>query len=103
MAAAARPASRQYPVLWVLPALCLVLLFTVYPVVHTLWTSLHQVMILLPGEPFVGLANYRAVLSGPFFVTALLNSLWFTLISAPLIVLLGPENFAALPIRLFST
>ena len=74
---------------WVLPALCLVLLFTVYPVAHTLWTSLHQVMILLPGEPFVGLANYRAVLSGPFFVTALLNSLWFTLISAPLIVLLG--------------
>jgi ABC-type sugar transport system permease subunit len=46
-------------------------------------------MILLPGEPFVGLANYRAVLAGPFFVTALANSLWFTLISAPLIVLSG--------------
>lgn len=75
--------------LWVLPALCLVLLFTVYPVAHTLWTSLHQVMILLPGEPFVGLANYRAVVRGPFFATALWNSLWFTLISAPLIVLLG--------------
>ena len=48
-----------------LPALLLVLLFTLYPVAHTLWTSLHQVMILLTGEPFVGLANYRAVVSGP--------------------------------------
>jgi ABC-type sugar transport system permease subunit len=73
----------------VLPALGLVLLFTVFPVAHTLWTSLHQVMILLPGEPFVGLANYRAVVTGPFFLTALSNSLWFTLASAPLIVLLG--------------
>jgi ABC-type sugar transport system permease subunit len=73
----------------VLPALCLVIVFTVYPVAHTLWTSLHQVMILLPGEPFVGLANYRSIVTGPFFLTALLNSLWFTLASAPLIVLLG--------------
>ena len=89
MAAIAQRPSRQHPALWVLPALCLVLVFTVYPVAHTLWTSLHQVMILLPGEPFVGLANYRAVVSGPFFLTALLNSLWFTLISAPAIVLLG--------------
>ncbi len=87
--AAVRLAARQYPVLWILPALGLVLLFTLYPVAQTLWTSLHQVMILLPGEPFVGLANYQAVVSGPFFLTALTNSLWFTLASAPLIVLLG--------------
>jgi multiple sugar transport system permease protein len=87
--AAAAQRDRQYPALWALPALCLVLAFTVYPVAHTLWTSLHQVMILLPGEPFVGLANYRAVVTGPFFLRALLNSLWFTLFSAPLIVLLG--------------
>jgi ABC-type sugar transport system permease subunit len=75
--------------LWVLPALALVLLFTIYPVAHTLWTSLRRVMILFPGEPFVGLANYRAVLESAFFTTALLNSLWFTLVAAPLIVLLG--------------
>jgi ABC-type sugar transport system permease subunit len=82
--------SRQgAAALWVLPALALVIVFTVYPVAHTLWTSLHQVMILLPAEPFVGLANYRAIVSGPFFATALLNSLWFTAVSAPLIVLLG--------------
>jgi ABC-type sugar transport system permease subunit len=88
-AGAARAGEGAWPWLWILPALALVLLFTLYPVAHTLWTSLHRVMILLPGEPFVGLANYGAVLESAFFVTALLNSLWFTLVSAPLVVLLG--------------
>jgi multiple sugar transport system permease protein len=87
--AAARLGEQAYPWLWILPVLTLVLLFTIYPVAHTLWTSLHRVMILFPGEPFVGLANYRAALGSAYFVTALLNSLWFTLISAPIIVLLG--------------
>jgi ABC-type sugar transport system permease subunit len=86
---AARSGEGLYPWLWVLPALAMVLLFTLYPVAHTLWTSLHRVMILLPGEPFVGLANYRAVLESAFFAPALLNSLWFTATAAPLIVLLG--------------
>ena len=86
---AARSGEGLYPWLWVLPALAMVLLFTLYPVAHTLWTSLHRVMILLPGEPFVGLVNYRAVLESAFFVPALLNSLWFTVVAAPLIVLLG--------------
>ena len=65
------------------------LLFTIYLVAHTLWTSLRRVMILFPGEPFVGLANYRAVLESAFFATALFNSLWFTVVAAPLIVLLS--------------
>jgi ABC-type sugar transport system permease subunit len=86
---AARAGEGAYPWLWILPALALVLLFTIYPVAHTLWTSLHRVMILFPGEPFVGLVNYRAVLESAFFTTALLNSLWFTVVAAPLIVLLG--------------
>lgn len=83
------PRYRPYPVAWLLPALFLVVLFTVYPVAHTLWTSLHRVMVLLPGEPFVGLANYRAVLSSDYFLTAAFNSLWFTLVAAPLVVLIG--------------
>lgn len=86
---AVRSGEGVHPYVWVLPALALVLLFTIYPVAHTLWTSLRRVMILFPGEPFVGLANYRAVLASAFFTTALLNSLWFTLVAAPLIVLLG--------------
>ncbi len=85
------PLWRQprYPLEWLVPVLFLVVLFTAYPVAHALWTSLHQVMVLLPGEPFVGLKNYQSVLASRYFAVALRNSLVFTAISAPLAVLLG--------------
>jgi ABC-type sugar transport system permease subunit len=62
---------------------------TLFPVGHALWTSLHQVQLLFPGEPFVGLDNYRTVVTGEYFGVALRNSLLFTLFAAPLIVALG--------------
>ena len=42
-------------------------------------------MLLFPGEPFVGLDNYRRVLTSNYFLDALKNSLTFTLFSAPLV------------------
>jgi multiple sugar transport system permease protein len=80
---------RRYPGLWLLPALLPVILMTVYPIGHALWTSLHEVMILFPGEPFVGLKNYERVVRGDYFPVALRNSLLFTLFSAPIVVLIG--------------
>ena len=78
-----------YPWLWVLPALALVLLFTLYPVAHTLWTSLHRVMILFPGEPFVGLPTTGRCSRAPSSRPRCSTRSWFTLVTAPLIVLLG--------------
>ena len=43
-------------------------------------------MILFPGEPFVGLENYRTVVTGEYFGTALWNSLLFVFFTAPLVV-----------------
>jgi ABC-type sugar transport system permease subunit len=80
---------KRYPGLWLLPALLPVMLMTLYPVGHALWTSLHEVMLLFPGEPFVGLRNYQRVLSGEYFPVALRNSLVFTLFAAPAVVVLG--------------
>lgn len=80
---------RRFPAVWIVPALLPVALLTIYPVLHAFWTSLHQVMILFPGEPFVGLENYRAVVTGEYFGVALWNSLLFVLFSAPLVVVLG--------------
>ena len=80
---------KRFPAAWLLPALLPVALLTLYPVADALWTSLHQVMILFPGEPFVGLDNYRAVVSSDYFADALENSLLFVLFSAPLVVTIG--------------
>ncbi len=80
---------RRYPAAWLLPALLPVALLTLYPVADALWTSLHQVMLLFPGEPFVGLENYRAVVQGEYFGVALWNSLRFVFFTAPLVVAAG--------------
>jgi multiple sugar transport system permease protein len=79
----------RYPLAWVLPALGLVLLFTLYPVADALYRSLHRVIVIFPGEPFVGLENYRQIVTGPAFWEALRNTVVFAATSAPLIVLAG--------------
>lgn len=81
--------SNRFPGLWLLPALLPVILMTVYPIGHAFWTSLHEVMILFPGEPFVGLKNYQRVIASNYFQDALQNSLVFTLFAAPSVVILG--------------
>jgi multiple sugar transport system permease protein len=80
---------RRFPAHWLLPVLLPVALFTIYPVGQALWTSLHQVTLLFPGEPFVGLENYQNVITGEYFGVALKNSLLFTLFTAPIIVVIG--------------
>lgn len=81
--------TNRFPIAWLLPALLPVAFITIYPIAHALWTSLHQVMILFPGEPFVGLDNYRRVVTSNYFADALTNSLVFTAIAAPCVVILG--------------
>ncbi|MEX0627339.1 MAG: sugar ABC transporter permease [Cucumibacter sp.] len=81
--------TNRFPGLWLIPALLPVILMTVYPIGHALWTSLHSVMILFPGEPFVGLDNYARVVTSNYFLDTLQNSLVLTLFAAPSVVLLG--------------
>src|SRR5690242_1626328 len=81
--------GKRFPALWLLPALLPVALMTIYPVAYALWTSLHSVMLLFPGEPFVGLDNYKRVVTSDYFRDALRNSLAFTLLAAPLVVVIG--------------
>lgn len=79
----------RYAIAWVLPALALVLLFTLYPVAEALYRSLHRVVVILPGEPFVGLENYRKVLATPGFWEALGNTAALAAVTAPLTVVVG--------------
>ena len=81
--------THRFPALWLLPTLLLVAAFTIFPIGHALWTSLHQVMLLFPEQDWVGLANYRTVVTGEYFAVALRNSLLFTLWAAPLVVVIG--------------
>jgi multiple sugar transport system permease protein len=81
--------SNRFPGLWLLPALLPVILMTAYPIGHALWTSLHEVMLLFPEQAYVGLKNYQRVVASNYFGDALRNSLVFTLLAAPVVVVLG--------------
>lgn len=80
---------KRFPAVWLLPALLPVALMTIYPVAHALWTSLHSVTLLFPGEPFVWFDNYERVVASNYFRDALRNSLVFTALAAPSVVILG--------------
>jgi multiple sugar transport system permease protein len=61
----------------------------VIPIGHAFWTSLHGVMLLFPGEPFVGLDNYKRVVTSDYFIKALKNSALLTALAAPTVVAIG--------------
>jgi multiple sugar transport system permease protein len=82
-------APDRFPIAWLLPALSLVLLFTLYPVADALYTSLHQVIVILPVSPFVGFRNYAEVIGSPEFWAAFANTIAFALATTPLVLITG--------------
>jgi ABC-type sugar transport system permease subunit len=79
----------RYPIEWLFPVVILVFLFTAFPVGYAIWNSLHQILLVLPTTPFVGLKNYKEVLTSPYFKEALLNTLLFTVTTAPATVIIS--------------
>lgn len=64
------------------PALAIYLLFAVYPMFDVVVMSFSKWNGLTPDAPFVGLDNYRFVLtSDPVFWGAFVNTLWWTILS----------------------
>jgi multiple sugar transport system permease protein len=79
------------PYLFLSPYLLLFLTFTLVPAVYGLWISLHDWDYLLPGKPFVGLANYEALFSSAspvfeFFWQSMQATGIFTVFSVPFLV-----------------
>ncbi|MDE3261858.1 MAG: sugar ABC transporter permease [Acidobacteriota bacterium] len=61
------------------PAAALLLLFTFGPLLFSLWISLHDWRLVDPAHPFLGLANYRALLGDGAWWSAVRNTGVFTL------------------------
>jgi multiple sugar transport system permease protein len=89
-------------------AVFIVVLFA-YPLGLAVWISFHRYFFAAPGvavpRPYVGLANYDAVLADPAVRQAFLNILIFMAINVPLTVmlslLLATALNAAIPFRTF--
>ena len=83
--------GRATPYLFLAPYFLLFATFVLVPAVYGLWISLHDWDYLLPGKPFVGLANYQALFDGSsavfdFFWQSMRATGIFTVLSVPLLV-----------------
>jgi multiple sugar transport system permease protein len=73
------------------PYLVLFAVFVIFPAVWGMWISLHRYDFTLPDKPFIGLDNYTGLITGSspwagVFWESLRNTLLFTLLSAPLLL-----------------
>lgn len=81
-----------WPLLFLGPLLIGVLIFYYYPIVSNLWTSFTQTNAFGGNAQFVGLDNYRDLLSRPDLPSALVNTLLYTgvvLLGIPLSVVIA--------------
>jgi trehalose/maltose transport system permease protein len=72
----------------VLPALITILLVAFWPVVYSIWLSLHQATITALG-PFVGFENYVEMFQNPDFLVGLRNTVIFTVASVAMEFVIG--------------
>lgn len=63
--------DRWFGWLLALPAILLILAFSIYPLAFSLWVSFVNYDFQIPGHAFVGLENFRAVLADPIFAASL--------------------------------
>ena len=74
---------------FVLPAVIVLSLVTVYPVLTVCYLSLHRKLLLFDLSEYVGLNNYRFLIADDRFWNALGNTMYFTALSVSLELLLG--------------
>lgn len=72
--------ERRTAYYMVLPALLIIMLVAVYPVLNSIWLSLHDATITQTGE-FVGFENYVEMFGNDDFISGLKNTVIFTVVS----------------------
>jgi len=82
--------DKGVALLFVGPALLLMLLLNIYPILHSFYVSVHVYNLKRPHRnPYVGLENYRTFLESEEFYLALGNTVTFVVLSVAVVALLG--------------
>lgn len=94
--------NKLVPYLYVLPCVILLGVFVYIPLVTNFYYSTLSFSAFSPTKAFVGLANYREMLADPVIRTAIVNNIWYCLISVIFQVGLSLGIAAVLEDRLLS-
>lgn len=82
--------EKLYPYGSVLPALLIIILFTIYPVIYAIRVSVYQYILTKPkAHPFVGLKNFTDVITDYYFKSALINTAVYTIAAVVGVILFG--------------
>jgi ABC-type sugar transport system permease subunit len=84
-------AEARVAALMVAPALAIILVVALMPILVTAWEALHGHDLRLPwlGRPFIGAGNFVEAVGDPRFQAALVRTVGFALVSVPLELTLG--------------
>lgn len=84
-------AEARVAALMVAPALAIILVVALMPILVTAWEALHGHDLRLPwlGRPFIGAGNFVEAAGDPRFQAALVRTVGFALVSVPLELTLG--------------
>lgn len=74
---------------YLIPALALLSLVTVYPILYVFYLSLHRKLLIFDISRFIGWENYFFLLKDDRFWNAFKNTAYFTSVSVSLEILLG--------------
>jgi multiple sugar transport system permease protein len=80
--------DTQFAILLVLPALMLLVVIILYPLLNSMYLGFFDKSLVYPGQEFVGLKNIKSVLNGDFLLI-LTNTLIFTFWATILPFLIG--------------
>jgi ABC-type sugar transport system permease subunit len=83
-----RASHARTGVLMAAPSFLLILVLTLITVGRAIYESTYSSSPIFPTE-YVGFGNYRAVIDSPYFADAARNTLYFTLVTVPIMVILG--------------
>ena len=75
--------------LLLLPAFAFLALFTHWPVVGTIWDSVHATPKGGRPAPFVGLENYQVMVADEVFWKSLWNNVWYAVGTIPVSIALA--------------
>ena len=89
MSRIARVFTIAKPYLFIAPAMAFLIVFTVYPIVHTLFYGFFEWGVLSPDPTFVGLNNYREAMASPIFRKDWGNTLTYSVATVVSTVALG--------------
>lgn len=78
--------EKMVPYLFLLPALLLLTVFTLIPIINAVWLMFYDWKLIYPPR-FVGLGNFRRLFSDDVFLKSVSNTIHFVVGSVPLSVL----------------